>query len=113
MGEGKWQVKKHDADYHRQWRKLHQGIGAKMLEIQAMDVTMSFAVIRPNLSFLPIWGLAKMARSRFHNSNNPASALSSAELKVRSASLRLYRGELALDDMKLRIWKTGTITFSC
>ena len=39
MGEGEWNVKKHDADYRRQWRKLHLGIDAQTLEIRAMEVT--------------------------------------------------------------------------
>jgi len=32
-------VKKHGADYRRQWRKLHLGIDAQTLEIRAMEVT--------------------------------------------------------------------------
>lgn len=39
MGEGEWKVKKHGADYRRQWRKLHLGIDAETLEIRAMEVT--------------------------------------------------------------------------
>jgi hypothetical protein len=39
MGEGEWKVKKHGADYRRQWRKLHLGIDAQTLEIRAMEVT--------------------------------------------------------------------------
>ncbi len=39
MGEGEWQVKKHGADYRRQWHKLHLGIDAQTLEIRAMEVT--------------------------------------------------------------------------
>lgn len=39
MGEGKWKMKKHDADYRRQWRKLHLAIDAQTLEIRAMEVT--------------------------------------------------------------------------
>lgn len=30
-GEGEWKVKKHGADYRRQWRKLHLGIDAETL----------------------------------------------------------------------------------
>jgi hypothetical protein len=29
MGEGEWKVKKHGADYRRQWRKLHLGMMRK------------------------------------------------------------------------------------
>ena len=39
MGEGEWKVKKHGADYRRQWRKLHLGIDAQTLEIRAIEVT--------------------------------------------------------------------------
>ncbi len=39
MGESKWKVEKHGADYRRQWRKLHLGIDAQALEIRAMEVT--------------------------------------------------------------------------
>ena len=39
IGEGEWKVKKHGADYRRQWRKLHLGIDAQTLEIRAMEVT--------------------------------------------------------------------------
>jgi hypothetical protein len=39
MGEGEWKVKKHGADYRRQWRKLHLGIDAETLEIRVMEVT--------------------------------------------------------------------------
>ncbi len=39
MGEGEWKVKKHGADYRRQWRKLHLGVDAQTLEIRAMEVT--------------------------------------------------------------------------
>ncbi len=38
MGEGEWKVKKHGADYRRQWRKLHLGVDAQTLEIRAMEV---------------------------------------------------------------------------
>ena len=39
LGEGEWKRKKHGADYHRQWRKLHMGIDAQTLEIRAFEVT--------------------------------------------------------------------------
>ena len=39
LGEGEWKTKKHDADYRRQWRKVHLGTGASTLEIRAMEVT--------------------------------------------------------------------------
>jgi len=39
MGEGEWRVKKHDADYCRQSRKLYLGIDAQTQEIRAMEVT--------------------------------------------------------------------------
>lgn len=39
MGEGEWKVKKHGADYLRQWRKLHLGMDAQTLEIPVMEVT--------------------------------------------------------------------------
>lgn len=38
MGEGEWRVKKHDADYCRQSRKLYLGIDAQTQEIRAMEV---------------------------------------------------------------------------
>ena len=31
LGEGEWKRKKHQPEYHRQWRKLHIGIDAKTL----------------------------------------------------------------------------------
>jgi hypothetical protein len=39
VGEGEWKVKKHGAQYRRQWRKLHLGIDANTLEIRAIEVT--------------------------------------------------------------------------
>jgi hypothetical protein len=39
MGEGKWKVKQHGADYCRQWRKPHPGIDAQTLAIRAIEVT--------------------------------------------------------------------------
>lgn len=39
MGEGEWKVKKHGANYLRQWRKLHLGMDAHTLEIRVMKVT--------------------------------------------------------------------------
>jgi hypothetical protein len=38
-GEGEWFAKKHGASKPRQWRKVHLGIDADMLEIRAMEVT--------------------------------------------------------------------------
>lgn len=39
LGEGEWKRKKHQAEYHRQWRKLHIGIDAKTLQIRAVQLT--------------------------------------------------------------------------
>ena len=39
LDEGEWKTKKHGADYRRQWRKVHLGIDATMLEIRAIEVT--------------------------------------------------------------------------
>lgn len=39
LGEGEWKTKKHGAEYHRQWRKVHLGIDAETLEIRAFEVT--------------------------------------------------------------------------
>jgi len=39
LGEGEWKTKKHGADYHRQWRKVHLGIDADTREIRAIEVT--------------------------------------------------------------------------
>lgn len=39
LGEGEWKTKKHGANYHRQWRKVHLGIDAATLEIRAIEVT--------------------------------------------------------------------------
>ncbi len=39
LGEGEWKTKKHGAEYHRQWRKVHLGIDTETLEIWAIEVT--------------------------------------------------------------------------
>ena len=39
LGEGQRKRKKHGAEYRRQWRKVHLGINAHTLEIQAIGVT--------------------------------------------------------------------------
>jgi len=39
LGEGEWKTKKHGAEYRCQWRKVHLGIDASTLEIQATEVT--------------------------------------------------------------------------
>tara|TARA_R110000782_G_scaffold268047_1_gene364007 strand:- start:14434 stop:15090 length:657 start_codon:yes stop_codon:yes gene_type:complete len=39
MGEGEWKTRKHGASYRRQWRKVHIGIDAETLDIQAIEVT--------------------------------------------------------------------------
>ena len=39
LGEGEWKIKKHGADYRRQWRKVHLGVDAQTLEIRAIEVT--------------------------------------------------------------------------
>jgi hypothetical protein len=39
LGEGEWKTKKHGAEYRRLWRKVHLGIDAAALEIQAIEVT--------------------------------------------------------------------------
>ncbi|NAR87667.1 IS5 family transposase, partial [Acinetobacter haemolyticus] len=39
LGEGEWKRKKHQPEYHRQWRKLHIGIDAKTLQIRAVQLT--------------------------------------------------------------------------
>ena len=38
-GEGEWFAKKHGPSKPRQWRKVHLGIGADMLEIRAIEIT--------------------------------------------------------------------------
>jgi hypothetical protein len=38
-GEGKWKLKKHGAEYRRQWRKVRLGTDAEILEIRAVEVT--------------------------------------------------------------------------
>ena len=52
LGEGEWKIRKHGADYRRQWRKVHLGIDASTLEIRAMEVTdnsIGDAPMLPNL----------------------------------------------------------------
>ncbi|AXE31370.1 IS5 family transposase [Chromobacterium phragmitis] len=39
LGEGEWKMKKHGAEYRRQWCKVHLGIDAQTLEIRAIEVT--------------------------------------------------------------------------
>jgi hypothetical protein len=39
LGEGEWKIRKHGADYPRQWRKVHFGVDAQTLEIRAIEVT--------------------------------------------------------------------------
>ncbi|ENU42945.1 hypothetical protein F985_03843 [Acinetobacter seifertii] len=39
LREGEWKRKKHQSEYHRQWRKLHIGIDAKTLQIRAVQLT--------------------------------------------------------------------------
>jgi hypothetical protein len=39
LGEGEWKRKKHQPEYHRQWRKLHIGIDAETLQIRAVQLT--------------------------------------------------------------------------
>lgn len=39
LGEGEWKRKKHQPEYHRQWRKLHIGIDAQTLQIRAVQLT--------------------------------------------------------------------------
>jgi hypothetical protein len=39
LGEGEWKTKKRDADYRRQWRKVHLDIDAATLEIRAIEMT--------------------------------------------------------------------------
>ena len=39
LGEGEWRTKKHGTYCYRQWRKVHLGIDASTLEIQAIEVT--------------------------------------------------------------------------
>ena len=39
LGEGEWKIRKHGADYRRQWRKVHLGVDAQTLEIRAIEVT--------------------------------------------------------------------------
>ena len=39
LGEGEWKRKKHQPEYRRQWRKLHIGIDAKILQIRTVQLT--------------------------------------------------------------------------
>jgi hypothetical protein len=39
LGESEWKIRKHGAEYRRQWRKVHLGIDATTLKIRAMEVT--------------------------------------------------------------------------
>ena len=39
LGKGKWKIRKHGANYRRQWRKVHLGVDAQTLEIRAIEVT--------------------------------------------------------------------------
>jgi hypothetical protein len=52
LGEGVWKTKKHGADYRRQWRKVHLGIDAATLEIQAIEVTDNGTGYAPIIPFL-------------------------------------------------------------
>ena len=38
-GDGEWQVLKHGASRRRQWRKIHIGVDADMLEVRAIEMT--------------------------------------------------------------------------
>ena len=38
MGEGEWKVRKHEAEYRRQWRKLHLRVGAQSRKTCALEV---------------------------------------------------------------------------
>lgn len=39
LGEVEWKCKKHQPEYRRQWRKLHIGIDAEILQIRAAQLT--------------------------------------------------------------------------
>ena len=39
LDEGEWRIRKHGADYRRQWHKVHVGVDAQTLEIRAIEVT--------------------------------------------------------------------------
>lgn len=41
LGKGVWKCKKHQPEYHRQWRKLYIGIDAKTMKIRAVQLTMN------------------------------------------------------------------------
>lgn len=49
LGEGEWKRKKYGAEYRRQWRKVHLGIDAHMLEIRAIEVTDNIVGYAPML----------------------------------------------------------------
>lgn len=41
LGEGEWKRKKHQPEYHGQWRKLHVAIDAETLQICAVQLTIN------------------------------------------------------------------------
>lgn len=52
LGEGEWKCKKHGPERRRQWRKLHIGIDAQMLQVRAICVTsnnVTDAAVMPQL----------------------------------------------------------------
>ncbi len=57
LGEGEWKRKKHQSKYRRQWRKLHIGIDAEILQIRAVQFTTSnvrnFQVLGDLLNQIP------------------------------------------------------------
>ena len=52
LGEGEWKIRKHGADYRRQWRKVHLGVDAQTLEIRAIEVTDNAIGDAPMLPYL-------------------------------------------------------------
>ena len=55
LGEGEWKRKKHGPEYRRHWRKLHIGMDAKTLQIQAVQLTtnnVSDSQMRKSRSFI-------------------------------------------------------------
>ncbi len=55
LGEGQWKRKKHGPEYRRHWRKLHIGMDAKTLQIQAVQLTtnnVSDSQMRKSRSFI-------------------------------------------------------------
>ena len=55
LGEGQWKRKKHGHEYRRHWRKLHIGMDAKTLQIQAVQLTtnnVSDSQMRKSRSFI-------------------------------------------------------------